>query len=146
MQFPSLVWLIQHDFLGGSGVQEYLEKEVLAEVKHATPAGTGGGAHHGRYQDAEETHAVAELNRIRRSLHVFPKHVGRGLALPHLDRTKLCDLPDSELNPVYREQRAELRQTVNQLALSTPKVVASLSLFLLCLPSTDHVTPTVSQR
>ncbi len=37
---------------------------------------------------------------------------GYSLRQPHLDRTRLCELPESELDPGYVEQMARLRGVV----------------------------------
>ena len=44
-----------------------------------------------------------------------------GLRQPHLERTRLCQLSDAELDPVYVRQRDDLRTRVRQLA--RPKLV-----------------------
>ena len=41
---------------------------------------------------------------------------GYSLPQPHLDRTRLCELADSELDPRYLKQRDGLRATVARLA------------------------------
>ena len=58
------------------------------------------------WQDDDK--GTMELNRIRSSLSVF-KQLGMGLRQPHLDRTKLCDLDDSQLDQTYIKQRAQLK-------------------------------------
>jgi hypothetical protein len=58
---------------------------------------------------------VAELNRIRASLKVF-EQVGVGLRQPHLDRTRLCELGDEELDPRYVQQRGALKLQVSSAA------------------------------
>ena len=40
---------------------------------------------------------------------------GFSLPQPHLDRTKLCDLDDAELDPKYLHQRDALKEVVQQL-------------------------------
>ena len=91
----SLVWLIQRDFLEGSTVNEMV-RAALREVPNP------GGERH-----------VAELNRVRASLRALAKnHTAFGLKQPHLQRTKLCELADDQLEPLYVEQRATLRAFV----------------------------------
>jgi hypothetical protein len=41
---------------------------------------------------------------------------GYSLTQPHLDRTKLCELSDAELEPKYVQQRDALKSLVLQLA------------------------------
>ena len=56
---------------------------------------------------------MAELNRVRASLRALAKnHTAFGLKQPHLQRTKLCELADDQLEPLYVEQRATLRAFV----------------------------------
>jgi uncharacterized membrane protein YgcG len=104
--FPTLIWLIQRDFLEGEEVQQHIA-DVLAPV-----------------ENTENDPHVDELNRIRTSLQVF-QQIGTGLRQPHLDRTKLCELPDSALDPRYITQRDALRVTVRQKV--NPKVIASVA-------------------
>lgn len=92
--FPTLFWLIQRDFLEGEGVQKHIE-QVLAQV-----------------DNAENDPHVEELNRIRKSLSVF-EQLGVGLRQPHLDRTKLCNMTDAQLDPQYIKGRDELRYVVS---------------------------------
>lgn len=57
------------------------------------------------------------MNRIRESLgRVVRNSTAAGLRQPHLERTRLCELSDAELDPVYVRQRDALRDTVRQLA------------------------------
>ena len=61
------------------------------------------------------------MNKIRESLHFIARNSSAfGLVQPHLERTRLCTLPDSELDPRYLRQREELRDIV--LRLARPKV------------------------
>ena len=61
------------------------------------------------------------MNKIRESLHFIARNSSAfGLVQPHLERTRLCTLPDSELDPRYLRQREELREIV--LRLARPKV------------------------
>ncbi len=43
---------------------------------------------------------------------------------PHLQRTKLCELPDDKLDARYVQQREQLRELVKQMA--RPKVSSAL--------------------
>ena len=57
------------------------------------------------------------MNKIRESLgRVVRNSTAAGLRQPHLERTRLCQLSDAELDPVYVRQRDELRTRVRQLA------------------------------
>ena len=57
------------------------------------------------------------MNRIRESLGMVVRNSSAaGLRQPHLERTRLCELRDAELDPVYVTQRDALRDTVRQLA------------------------------
>lgn len=63
-----------------------------------------------------------QVNRIRQSLQVMAANSSTfGLRQPHLQRTRLCELPDSELDPGYVRQRGQLHDLVQQLA--KPKVL-----------------------
>lgn len=57
----------------------------------------------GRGGDDECTlHLCLQLNDVRSSLaSLAPISTGYSLVQPHLERTRLCDLPDSQLSPVY---------------------------------------------
>ncbi len=62
-----------------------------------------------------------QVNRIRQSLQVMAANSSTfGLRQPHLQRTRLCELPDSELDPGYVRQRSQLHDLVTSLA--KPKV------------------------
>ena len=59
----------------------------------------------------------AQVNKIRESLEMVVRNSSAaGLRQPHLERTRLCQLSDAELDPVYVRQRDALRETVRQLA------------------------------
>ena len=59
----------------------------------------------------------AQVNKIRESLgRVVRNSTAAGLRQPHLERTRLCELSDAELDPVYVRQRDALRDTVRELA------------------------------
>ena len=67
----------------------------------------------------------AQVNRIRASLTVMARNsTAFGLRQPHLERTRLCEMGDAELDPGYVAQRAQLRQLL--LSLAKPKVLLSL--------------------
>lgn len=105
----NMLWVIQRDFLEGKTPQQMLE-DALKPVPN--PAGDNG---------------IAQVNRVRTSLQrIAANSTATGLAQPHLERTKLCTLPDSELNPTYVKQRDSLRVLVHSMAKS--KVVAGKAL------------------
>jgi len=87
----NMLWLIQRDFLQGKSVQKLVD-EALAPV--ANPI-----------NDKD----IAGLNRIRESLATIAANsTGFSLPQPHLDRTKLCELNDTDLDPKYVHQRDAL--------------------------------------
>ena len=58
-----------------------------------------------------------QVNKIRQSLQLVARNsTAFGLHQPHMERTKLCELGDEQLDPQYIEQRARLRDLVQQLA------------------------------
>ena len=64
---------------------------------------------------------AVQVNRIRQSLQLIARNSSAfGLVQPHLERTRLCQLPDSQLDPKYLRQRADLHDLV--LGLAHPKV------------------------
>ena len=71
---PSLLWLIQRDFLQGAEASEH----VAATLR---PVPNPSGDEH-----------VARLNQIRSSLSVFANVAGIGVPQPTLERTRLCEL------------------------------------------------------
>ncbi|GBF99137.1 hypothetical protein Rsub_12029 [Raphidocelis subcapitata] len=94
-----MLWVIQRDFLQGKGVQQVVD-EALSPVPN--PEG-----------DKE----LDQLNRIRSSLAAIAGNsTGYSLPQPHLDRTRLCELDDSQLDPKYLKQRDGLRGVVAKLA------------------------------
>ena len=72
------------------------------------------------------------MNRIRASLSVVARNsTAFGLKQPHLERTRLCQLTDAELDPGYLQQRTALRELVGQLA--KPKVPPAQGLPCYCM-------------
>ncbi len=66
--------------------------------------------------------ARAQVNSIRRSLGVIAANSSAfGLRQPHLERTRLCELADSELDARYVRQRGDLQAAL--AALVKPKVI-----------------------
>lgn len=104
LQLAGLLWLIQRDFLEGTTVQE-LVHDALAEKPNSS-----GDKN------------IAALNKVRQSLlNMHAKHEAFGLKQPHLERTKLCDLPEASLDPGYVQQISQLRELV--VRLTKPKKV-----------------------
>lgn len=104
-----MVWLIQRDFLRGASLTETL-RAALREVPNP-------------HKDA----GITQLNRIRKGLAAIAANsTALGLPQPHLERTKLCEMPDSDLDPEYLTQRNRLKETVS--ALASPKVVQGVAL------------------
>lgn len=80
----NMLWVIQRDFLQGKTPQQ-----MLGEAMHtvANPNADKG---------------IEQVNRVRRSLQrLAVNSTAVGLRQPHLDRTKLCELPDEQLDPTY---------------------------------------------
>jgi hypothetical protein len=105
----SMVWLIQRDFLQGATLKKTLET-ALKQVPnpHNDPA-------------------ITQLNRIRQGLAAITGNsTALGLPQPHLDRTRLCEIPDEELDPGYLQKREELKKFTMKSAL--PKVVKGKAL------------------
>ncbi|KAL6880658.1 hypothetical protein ACP4OV_012223 [Aristida adscensionis] len=104
-----LLWLIQRDFLQGKSVQQMVD-EALQRV----PNNNGH-----KYID--------EINQIRDSLAVMGDNsTAFSLPQPHLQRTKLCDMEDQELDPLYIKRRDQLKQIV--ASLIKPKIVQGRTL------------------
>ncbi|CAK0744999.1 hypothetical protein CVIRNUC_001589 [Coccomyxa viridis] len=99
VEAPNMLWLIQRDFLEGKTVQQ-----MVSEALSAVP-------------NPSRNPDIAQVNKIRESLErVVRNSSAAGLRQPHLERTRLCQLSDAELDPVYVRQRDALRETVRQLA------------------------------
>ncbi|KAK3149068.1 hypothetical protein QOZ80_3AG0212560 [Eleusine coracana subsp. coracana] len=104
-----LLWLIQRDFLQGKSVQQMV-KEALQRV----PNDNGD-----KYID--------EVNQIRDSLAVMGDNsTAFSLPQPHLQRTKLCEMGDKELEPLYVERREQLKKLVASIV--KPKIVQGKTL------------------
>lgn len=98
-QMPHLMWLIQRDFLEGQSVSSMVET-ALKPVPNP-----------------DNDQSLTHLNNIRKELSsTQTNHSAFGLIQPHLQRTKLCELKDSELEPKYLKQRDQLRLKVKNLA------------------------------
>ncbi|WOG94878.1 hypothetical protein DCAR_0314175 [Daucus carota subsp. sativus] len=99
-----LLWLIQRDFLQGKSV-----KEMVDQALQHVPNSDGD-----KYID--------QINHIRDSLAIMGDNsTAFSLPQPHLQRTKLCELKDGDLDPVYVKKRDQLKQLV--VSVIRPKVV-----------------------
>ncbi|XP_066333751.1 uncharacterized protein [Miscanthus floridulus] len=104
-----LLWLIQRDFLQGKSVQQ-----MVNEALQRVPNDDGD-----KYID--------EVNQIRDSLAVMGNNsTAFSLPQPHLQRTKLCDMEDKELEPLYVKRREQLKQLVSSIV--KPKIVQGRTL------------------
>ncbi|XP_008776501.1 guanylate-binding protein 4-like isoform X2 [Phoenix dactylifera] len=99
-----LLWLIQRDFLQGKSVQE-----MVNEALRRVPNDNGDKN-------------INQINQIRESLAIMGDNsTAFSLPQPHLQRTKLCELKDSELDPMYVKKREQLKRLVASIA--RPKIV-----------------------
>ncbi|OAY71932.1 Atlastin-3, partial [Ananas comosus] len=104
-----LLWLIQRDFLQGKSVQE-----MVNEALQRVPNRNGD-----KYID--------QVNQIRDSLAIMGDNsTAFSLPQPHLQRTKLCDMKDSELDPLYVDKREQLKKLV--ASITHPKIVQGKTL------------------
>ena len=104
VQPGNMIWLIQRDFLEGDNPEEALATAIKPVPNPHNDPG------------------ITNLNKIREGLSLIAANsTAVGLAQPHLERTKLCELPDSQLNPQYILGRNTLRSVVNGFV--RPKVV-----------------------
>ncbi|KAJ7977320.1 Guanylate-binding family protein [Quillaja saponaria] len=104
-----LLWLIQRDFLQGKSVQEMV-KEALQHVPN---------------KDGDKN--IDVVNRIRDSLDIMGDNsTAFSLPQPHLQRTKLCEMNDLELDPLYVKKREKLKELV--ASIIRPKIVQGKTL------------------
>ncbi|CAI8584560.1 unnamed protein product [Vicia faba] len=104
-----LLWLIQRDFLQGKSVQQMVD-EALRQVPNT-----------GRDRN------IDMINQIRDSLAIMGDNsTAFSLPQPHLQRTKLCDLKDEDLDPSYVKKRDQLKDLVSSII--RPKIVQGKSL------------------
>ncbi|KAI5680199.1 hypothetical protein M9H77_01426 [Catharanthus roseus] len=104
-----LLWLIQRDFLQGKSVQQMVN-EALQHVPNS---------------DGDKN--IDQVNQIRDSLAVMGDNsTAFSLPQPHLQRTKLCEMKDGELDPVYVSKRDQLKELVASIV--RPKIVQGKSL------------------
>lgn len=99
-----LLWLIQRDFLQGKSVKEMVD-EALRQVPNF---------------DGDKN--IDQVNKIRDSLAIMGDNsTAFSLPQPHLQRTKLCDMKDGELDPTYVKRRDQLKGLVSSII--RPKIV-----------------------
>ena len=91
---PSLLWLVQRDFLQGSTVDSFL--------KHAL-----------RSDDHPDSKHAERLNKIRGSLGVFRHMMGMGLVEPHHKRTQLCTLDRGKFDREYLQGLANVSRYIS---------------------------------
>ncbi|CAL9088445.1 unnamed protein product [Musa textilis] len=104
-----LLWLIQRDYLQGSSVQE-----MVNEGLRPVPNKSGDKN-------------IDQVNKIRTSLARMANNISAfGLPQPHLRRTKLCDMKDTELDPLYVQNREQFKQFV--ASIIRPKIVQGKTL------------------
>ncbi|XP_019188539.1 PREDICTED: guanylate-binding protein 4 isoform X1 [Ipomoea nil] len=104
-----LLWLIQRDFLQGKSVQEMVN-EALQHVPN-----TNGDRN------------IDQVNQIRDSLAIMGDNsTAFSLPQPHLQRTKLCEMNDTELDPLYVTKREQLKDLV--ASIIRPKIVQGKSM------------------
>ncbi|XVE77846.1 hypothetical protein DITRI_Ditri13aG0095900 [Diplodiscus trichospermus] len=105
-----LLWLIQRDFLQGKSVKEMVD-EALRHVPN-----TDGD------KNIDQFLELYQVNQIRDSLAVMGDNsTAFSLPQPHLMRTKLCDLKDDDLDPIYVKKREQLKELV--ASIIRPKIV-----------------------
>eukprot|EP00249_Psilotum_nudum_P012527 c23835_g1_i1 orf=307-1830(-) len=103
-QPAKLLWLIQRDFLEGKTVQEMVN-EALQRVPNPS------------YSED-----IDQVNHIRDSLALMAENsTAFSLPQPHLQRTKLCDMSDTDLDPEYVKRRDELKEIITSMI--QPKVI-----------------------
>ncbi|URD95157.1 GTP binding protein [Musa troglodytarum] len=115
-----LLWLIQRDFLQGKSVQEMVN-EALRRVPN-----NNGDRNIDHVNQIRDSLAIMGDNSTAFSLpqlNMDPKlhNLGSISAKPHLQRTKLCDMKDSELDQLYVEKREQLKQLV--ATIIRPKII-----------------------
>ncbi|ONK63654.1 uncharacterized protein A4U43_C07F17500 [Asparagus officinalis] len=104
-QPAKLVWLIQRDFL-----HRFRSFSIfLVKYFHIKLLKIGDKN-------------IDQVNQIRDSLAIMGDNsTAFSLPQPHLQRTKLCDMNDSELEPKYVERREQLKELV--ATVIRPKIV-----------------------
>ncbi|XP_048441672.1 guanylate-binding protein 4 isoform X2 [Pyrus x bretschneideri] len=104
-----LLWLIQRDFLQGKSVQQMVNEALL------------------RVPNNDGNKNIDMVNQIRDSLAIMGDNsTAFSLPQPHLERTKLCDMKDGELDPMYVKKKEQLKQLVSSII--RPKIVQGKTL------------------
>ncbi|KAL9239708.1 hypothetical protein vseg_014005 [Gypsophila vaccaria] len=99
-----LLWLIQRDFLQGKSVQEMVNEALR------------------RVPNKNDDRDLEQVNQIRDSLAIMGDNsTAFSLPQPHLQRTKLCEMNDTDLDPGYVRKREQLKEVVASLV--RPKIV-----------------------
>ncbi|KAL4200078.1 hypothetical protein AMTRI_Chr03g54600 [Amborella trichopoda] len=99
-----LLWLIQRDFLEGKSVQEMVNEALRLVPNHSGDKN------------------INQVNQIRESLAIMGDNsTAFSLPQPHLLRTKLCDMEDADLEPMYVKKREQLKALVTSII--RPKIV-----------------------
>ena len=117
-----MLWLIQRDFLEGQSVQQMVDAALEpvpnpgrdADIDQVrTPPLTDHTrvprAHIDCSKPMKTMSLFLQVNRIRLSLKAIAKNsTAFGLRQPHLERTRLCELDEAELEAGYVTQRNAL--------------------------------------
>ncbi|XP_043713776.1 guanylate-binding protein 4-like isoform X2 [Telopea speciosissima] len=99
-----LLWLIQRDFLQGKSVQQMVDEALR------------------RVPNYDGNRNIDQVNQIRESLAIMGDNsTAFSLPQPHLQRTKLCDMTDADLDPSYVKKREQLKELV--VSVIRPKIV-----------------------
>ncbi|KAJ4956471.1 hypothetical protein NE237_013254 [Protea cynaroides] len=99
-----LLWLIQRDFLQGKSVKQMVDEALQ------------------RVPNFEGNRNIDQVNQIRESLAIMGDNsTAFSLPQPHLQRTKLCDMKDADLDPTYVKRREQLKEIVTSVI--RPKIV-----------------------
>ncbi|PQM40013.1 guanylate-binding protein 4 [Prunus yedoensis var. nudiflora] len=99
-----LLWLIQRDFLQGKSVEDMVHEALL------------------HVPNSDGNKNIDMVNQIRDSLAIMGDNsTAFSLPQPHLQRTKLCDMKDGELDPMYVKKKEQLKQLV--ASIIRPKIV-----------------------
>ncbi|XP_050367197.1 uncharacterized protein LOC126785517 isoform X2 [Argentina anserina] len=98
-----LLWLIQREFLEGKSVEQVVHDALLTVPNH------NGNKN------------IEMVNQIRDSISIMGYNITAfSLPQPHLQRSKLCDMLDDELDPTYIKNMGQLIPFVaNMIRLKT---------------------------
>ncbi|XP_019441903.1 PREDICTED: guanylate-binding protein 4-like [Lupinus angustifolius] len=104
-----LLWLIQRDFLQGKSVQEMVNEALQ------------------RVPNIDGNKNIDMVNQIRDSLAIMGDNsTAFSLPQPHLQRTKLCEMKDAELDQLYVKRKEQLKELVASMV--RPKIVQGKTL------------------